>query len=221
MGKLHTLGEARCSRGILHIYDVIDVKFGLTGKIVLLRSLASKRLYLIERIHSAMLFAAEEEDALQMRIFLRLKFAARTLLEFRNKRIDHFNVIAIAEAVNHEKVLRLRLRKRKIHFVRLVVGIERQQNRTDFRRREHEYYPVRHIGRPERNLLPALDAQRHKPLGDQIDLLGELEPRKAIVAIGIDDSVILAATRNCLIKKLAQSIFTGNRQVMPRSSSRN
>ena len=79
----------------------------------------------------------------------------------------------------------------------------------------HKHDPVRHVRRPESDLFTVLDAQRHKPLGDKIDLFAEFIPGKAKIPVGVDYRVILTAARDRLVKKLTQSIFPRDRQVMP------
>ena len=100
--------------------------------------------------------------------------------------------------------------------MRLVVGVKRQENRADLRRREHEHDPVRNVRRPQRHLLAALDSQRHQALGDVIDLFGKFEPGKPVVSVGVDNRVVLAAARHRLIKKLPERIFARHGQVVPR-----
>ena len=155
-----------------------------------------------------------------MRVLGALERAARTLLQLGDKRVDDLDVVAIAVAVDHEQVLGVGLLEREVNFLALVVDVERQEYRAYLRRREHEDDPVGNVRRPERNLFAALDAERHKSLGNVVDFLGELEPSKTVVAVCIDYRVVLAAARNRLVEKLTKRIFARDRQVVPRNARR-
>ena len=74
---------------------------------------------------------------------------------------------------------------------------------------------MRHVRRPERDLLAALDAKRHQALSNAVDLLAKLVPREPIVTVGIDDRVILATTCDRLVQELTERIFARYRQVVP------
>ena len=216
VGELHALRKTGRAGSVLHVDDVVHVALRLALEIFGLGDFAGEGFHLVQGIHAAVLLAAEEEHALQMRILLRLEFAARAFLQLGDELVYDLHVVAVAEAVDDEKVLRLRLRKREIHLVRLVVRVERQENGADLRRREHENHPVRNVRRPQRHLLAALDPERHQPLGDVIDLLGKFEPGEPVIAVGVDDRVVLAASGDRLVKKLTERVFARHGQIVPR-----
>ena len=220
VGELHALREASRAARVLHVHDVVHVARRLTRDILLLRHLARERLHLVERVHAAMLLRPQVEHPLEVRVLRALEGATRALLELGDKRVDDFDVVAIAVAVDHEQVLGVRLLEREVDFLALVVDVERQEYRADLRRREHEDDPVGDVRRPERDLFSALHAERHKPLRDVVDFLGELEPREAVVAVSIDHRIVLAAARDRLVEKLAKRVLARNRQVVPRNASR-
>ena len=151
-----------------------------------------------------------------MRILGALQLATRLLLQFRHKLVYDLHVVAVAVAVYYEKVLRVGLLEREVHLVQLVVSVEREQDGADLRGGEHEYNPVRDVRRPKRDLLALLHAKGHEPLGHQINLLAELEPREPEIAVGVHDRIVLAATRNGLVQELPKGVFAGDRQVVPR-----
>ena len=219
--ELDALREAGRAGRVLHVHHIVHVAFCLTGKIFLLRRFAGEALHLIQRVHPAVLLAAEEENALEARILRAVQLATRLLLELRNELVDDLHVVAITESVDYEEVFGIGLLEREVHFLGLVVRVERQQNGAYLRGGKHENHPVRDVRRPECDLLTLLDAERHQPLGDKIDLLAEFKPRKTEIAIGIHDGIVLAATRNRLIKKLPKRVLAGDGQVVPRHSCRN
>ena len=105
--QLHALREARRSARVLHVHDVVDIHRRLPRKVVGVTCLARKRLHLVERIHAAVLFAAEKEHALQVRILRALERTARTRLQLRHELVYHLHVVTVAEPVDDKEVLRL------------------------------------------------------------------------------------------------------------------
>ena len=199
---------------------VVHVHRRLAGEVLLLRDLAGERLHLVERVHAAVLLGAEVEHPLEVRVLGALQRAARALLQLRDERVDDLDVVAVAVAVDDEQVLGVGLLQGEVDLLALVVDVERQQDRADLGRREHQHHPVRHVRRPERHLFAALDAERHQALGDVVDLLGELEPGEPVVAVGVDDRVVLAAPRDRLVEKLAERVLARHRQVVPGNAGR-
>ena len=199
VGKHHALREARRSARVLHVDDVVDVDFALTRKILGGGRLVREALHLVERIHAAMLLAAKEENALEVRILRALQLAARTFLQLGDEVVQNLHIVAVTVAVYDEKVLRIGLLERKVDLGRLVVDVERQQYRADLGGREHEHDPVRNVRRPKRDLLAPLDAKRHEAPGDEIDLFAKLVPCKSIVAIGVDHGIVLATASDRLV----------------------
>ena len=219
--KLYALRESRRAGRVLHVDDVVHVALRLTREIRLMRRLAGEALHLVEGVHSAVLFAAEEEYALEARILRAVQLAARLLLQLGDELVYHLHIVAVAETVDDEEVLRVGLLECEVHLLRLVVRVERQEDGADLRGGEHENHPVRNVRRPERDLLALLYAKRHQPLSNEIHLLAEFKPGKTEIAIGVHDGVILAATCDGLVKKLAECVFAGDRQVVPRHTCRN
>ena len=221
MRELHALREARRARGVLHVHDVVHVALRLALQVVLPRRLHREGHHLVERIHAPVLLAAEEHDALEVRVLLALQLAARLFAQLGHERVDHVHVAAVAVAGDDEEVLRVGLPEREVHFVLLVVRVERQQDRADLRGREHEDDPVRHVRRPEGDLLAVPHAERHQAAREAVHLLAELVPGQAVVAVRVDDGVVLAAARDRLVQQLPERVFAGNGQIVPGDARRN
>ena len=217
--ELHPLGKTGGAGSILHVHDIMAAYFTLAGLIFGLRRLHGQRENFIDRVHAAVLFWTQEKDALQTRVVLGHKLAARLLPQFRNQVIKRLYVVRVAKPVDQKEVFGVRLLEREVNLRRLVVRIERQQNGADLGGRKHQRDPMRDVGGPQRDLLAALDAQRHQAAGQPVDLFAELVPRQAEVAVGIDQGILRTAARNRLIEQLPQRVVPRDRQVIPRHSS--
>ena len=219
--KLDALRETRRAARILHIHNVVDIHLILPREVILKRSLLREIFNLIKREHAAMFASAQEHYALHMRIFLGLQTAARAGLQFREESVDNIHITTIAVSVNDEEVFGVGLLKGEVEFVALVVRVERQENRTNFRRRHHQNHPMRDIRCPKSNLFAALYTERHKSASNAVDFLAKFVPGQAKIAVGINERVIFSATRDGLVEELSNRIFTRNGQIMPRHATRN
>ena len=213
--ELHALREARGAARVLHVDDVVHVALGLAREVVLPRRLHREGEHLVERVHAAVLLAAEEHHALQVRVLRALDRAARLLAQLGHERVDHVHVRAVAVAGDDEEVLGVGLREREVHLVLFVVRVERQEDRADLGGREHEHHPVGHVRGPEGDLLAALHAEGHEAAREAVHLLAELVPGEAEVAVGVDDGVVLAAARDRLVEELPERVLARDGQVVP------
>ena len=215
VGELYALGEAGRAAGVLHVHDVVDAAFRLAREVVLPRRLDGERHHLVERVHSPVLLAAEEHDPLQVGVLRGLEAVPWADLELRDELVQNLHVVAVAEARDYEDVLRVGLPEREVELALLVVGVERQEDGADLRGGEHQDDPVRDVRGPEGDLLAVPDAEGHEAAREAVDLLAELVPRKPEVAVGVDDGVVLAASRDRLVEELPERVLPGNRQVVP------
>ena len=70
------------------------------------------------------------------------------------------------------------------------------------------------------NFFAMLNAESHKAARHAVDKFTELLPGEAEITISIDDSVVVVATGDGAVEKLAQSIFVGDRVTTPWDTGR-
>ena len=198
--ELDAFREARGPGGVLHVHHVVRLHLGLAREVVGHRRLDGEGQHFVERIHPAVLFGPEEHHAPQVRVAGRLQLAARLLQQLGDELVERLHIVAVAVAVDDEDVLGVRLLQGEVNLRLLVVDVEREEDCADLGRREHQRDPVRDVCRPERDLLAALDAHRHQPAGEAVNLFAELIPCEAVVAVGIDERVLRPAARDGLVE---------------------
>ena len=79
---------------------------------------------------------------------LALQETALLGFEFRHELVKGLDVIGVAQAVDDEDVLGLRLAQEVVQLGGFVVGVDGQQDGADFGGGELEGHPVGHIGGP-------------------------------------------------------------------------
>ncbi len=164
--------------------------------------------YLSHRVHPAALLRPHEDDPFQMRIFLAVEGIPRLGPQLRDEFVHYAYVIGVLHTVYEYQVLHVRLLQDVVQFLGLVIGVDRQEYGPDPGGCEHQNDPVRHVGGPDRDLLPFLDSHGHQALGDPVDLLAELPPREAEVPVRVDQGIVVGVSGYALIEKIAQSLVS-------------
>ncbi len=125
VSQLHALREACRATRILHIHNIIDIHLRLAFKVVRVRNFLREVLNFIEGINAAMFRAAQEHDALQVRICRATETLTRHLPQFRHEFPHSARKVAVAVAFSNNQVFGIGLLKREVEFEGLIIRIKR------------------------------------------------------------------------------------------------
>ena len=113
----------------------------------------------------------------------------------------------IAHAVDEKNIFTLRVREQIAQLVLAVVGVYRNEHRADLCRGKLQGHPVRHVGGPHRHFFALLYAKRHKSLGEIVHQSAKFAPGLAIVAVRVNQCLIVRKTLHRMVEHLPQCPF--------------
>ncbi len=202
----HALGEA-CGPGcVLHHGDVVHIHGILPLPVLLIGGLGGHGLDLGHGVHAAALLRPHEDHPFQMRIFLAAYGIPRLGPQLRNEIVNHAYVIGMLHSVYEDQILHVRLLQNIIQLLQLIIGVDGQEYGPDPCGREHQDDPVRHVGGPDRYLLPFLHSHGHEALGDPVDLFAELLPRETEVPVHIDQGIVVRVVRYAFVEQVPEPL---------------
>ena len=183
VGQHNALGEARGTRGVLHVAHVVtaDVLLHLVEHTVFY--VLTKKQQFGGIVHAAVFLHTDIDHILQVGELLAVQVAALAGLQLRQHGVGHVDVVTIPCAVGDTEHLHVGVLTEVLQFVLLIVGVYRHEHGTNLRRSIEEGEPVRHVGSPDTHIGTFLHADRYQAFSQIIHTLVELRPGEAQVAV--------------------------------------
>ncbi len=144
-------------------------------------------------------FFAQKHHALQERKICTAQLASRLRAQFGHQLVQGGHEIMIAHTVDDKNVFALGLLEQIEQLAVAIAGVDRDQHRADTCRGEHQFYPIRHVGRPHGDLFAGRDAT-----GDFVHAPGEVAPGTADALVEIHQSVPFGTAGHGFVEYLTQ-----------------
>ena len=207
MGQHDATRKAGGSRRVLHVDDIPRVQLGLTGRVFRIIHHDGERENFGHGIHAPVLFSPQKTYALEVRQAFAHQPVARLQAQLWRNAVQGVEVIVVAHAVDEKNIFTLGVREQIAQFVLAVVGVYRNEHSADFCGGKLQGHPVRHVGRPHGHLFALLHAKRHEPLGEIVHQSAKFAPGLAIVAVRVNQCLIVRVTRHSVVEHLPQCPF--------------
>ena len=177
------LGEARSTRGVLHVAHIVavDVLLHLFKRLVL--DILSEEQQLSRVVHAAIFLHADVNHVLQIGEAFAVQMATLAGLQLGQHGVGHIDIVTVPRSVGDAKNLHVGVFAQILQLVLLVVGVHRYQHGTNLSCGIEEGEPVRNIRRPDAYVRAFLHTNGYQALGQVVNTLVELAPCEAKVAV--------------------------------------
>ena len=149
VSKHHSLGESRCTAGVLHVHRVVTANVSLHLQQHLVFNVLSQQQQLGRVEHSAILLHTYINHVLKVWESLRVQMSALACLQLWQHGVGHVYVVTVPCTVGDAQRVHVRVLTQILQLVLLVVGVHRYQHRTNLSRSVEECKPVGHVCGPD------------------------------------------------------------------------
>ena len=99
------------------------------------------------------------------------------------------------------------MREQIAQLVLAVIGVYRNEHRAYFCGGKLQGDPIRHVGGPYGDFFALLHAKRHKALGKVVHQRPEFFPGLAIVAVRVNNGLVVGDARHRVVEHLPKGPF--------------
>ena len=183
VGQHDALGEARGTRGVLHVAHVVaaDILLHLVERLVL--DVLTQEQQFGGVVHTAVFLHTDVDHILQVGELLAVQVAALAGLQLGQHGVGHVDVVTIPCAIGDTEHLHVGVLTEILQLVLLIVGVYRHEHGTNLGCGIEEGEPVGHVGGPDTHIGTFLHADRYQAFSQIIHTLVELRPGEAQVAV--------------------------------------
>ena len=187
----NALGESGRSRGVLHVANVVLVNKRSAAVNLFDRGLFGKFKRLLPG-QTALLLALNRNNVAKEGKTLCIKRLARLVcFKLGAELVDYCVVIAVLISVAHNERVRVGLAEQIFELVYFISGVYRNQNRADFCCCPERDIPLRQVGRPNGNVVAALNTERNKRACEFVNVIAELRVGSRIIAFGEAEGILI------------------------------
>ncbi len=190
---------------VLHIADVVLVYHRRAAIDRLDRSPLRHRRRLVPRETSrytrlARYYVSEEREPFAVERVVRI-----LPLQLGTELPDYRNVVRILVAVDHHERVRVRLAEQIFRLVDLVRCVHRHEDGADLDRRPERDIPLRHVRRPNRDVVALSYAEGDQSAREGVDVVAELGVRARVIERRVAEGVLIRELLADAVKHLRES----------------
>ena len=189
MREHNALREARGSRGVLHVAHIVLVNCG-AALLHLRKRHGLAELYGVVPCKAARLTAVNGDDILKIRQSLALQLTRLAGRKLGTQLTDGSDIVAILEAVDHDKRVGVGLAQQILDLMNLVCGVDRDQNCADLRRSPEGDVPCGHICRPDGHVVALLHIHCDQGSRKIVHVIAELGVRSRVVELRVAECIL-------------------------------
>ena len=131
VGKHYSLGEACCSRCVLHVGHIILLHSLLCLKELLVRHMLAKEHYLLGGEHAPVLLLSDVDHVLEEGEVLGFKVSSLVVVHLGHQSLGHGHVVVVPVAVGEAQGGYVRLLHKVFKLVELVHGVHCYKDCSD------------------------------------------------------------------------------------------
>ena len=204
VGQHDALGEARGTRGVLHIADVVLVNGGGHAPDLLNGNLHGTGHGLVP-LHATLLTVAHGDDVAQEGETAGVEGRAGAQgLQLGAKLGHDLTVMAVLGPLGHDEGMGIRLAEQVLHLVDLVGGIDGDQHRAQLDGGPEGDVPLGDVGGPDRHVGACLDPHGDEGAGEGVHVVAELGIGAGVVQGGVLEGVLVGELLHHAIQHLGE-----------------
>jgi hypothetical protein len=182
MFRLDALRKSGRTGRVLHVDDGIEREAALARAELIFGGALRVGMQLVVRDRSRRRICTYKDDAFEAGVC--------TVTECADV-AEHLYVVDIPEAANRDERPGSTLPEQVVDLLAPERGVDRDQNRADLGERKLQHDPFGNVGRPNRDPLARLDAERQQAAGDFARLDFQLREGPSRAAVALHERVVV------------------------------
>ena len=204
VGQHNALGEARGTRGVLHVADVVLVNGGGHAPDLLHGDL-HRASHGLMPLHTTLLTVAHGDDVAEEGETAGVEGRAGAEgLQLGAKLGHDTTVMAVLGPLGHDEGMGIRLAEQVLHLVDLVGGIDGDQHRAQLDGGPEGDVPLGDVGGPDRHVGACLNAHGNESAGEGVHVIAELGIGAGVVQGGVLEGVLVGELLHHAIQHLGE-----------------